>query len=107
MTPDLEGAVRILARNGNVLAAWVFGSARDGEIRAGSDLDLGVLFFRAPGLDELAELRSDLQRALGVEEIDLVPLNGAGPVLRFEAVSGRSLFSEDGLPDSDSSPGPG
>ena len=79
----------------NVLAAWVFGSAQDGQVRHGADLDIGILFKTAPGLDELALLRADLQEALSFEEIDLVVLNGASSVLRFEAASGRMLHSSD------------
>ena len=44
---------------------------------------------------EWAKLRADLQQALQIEEIDLVTLNGANPILRFEAISGRSLFCRD------------
>jgi hypothetical protein len=36
-----------------------------------------------------------LQSALNIEEIDLVVLNKANPILRFEAISGRSLFCRD------------
>lgn len=79
----------------NVIAVWAFGSAQDGQIPQGGDLDIGVFFEAPPSLDELADLRSDLQQALGFEEIDLVVLNRANPVLRFEALSGRSLFCRD------------
>ena len=64
-------------------------------MRSGSDLDVGVLFRRPPTLDLLATLRADLQEALQIEEIDLVTLNRASPVTRFEAVSGRAIFCRD------------
>ncbi len=95
MKINLEAAAGVLKQDANALAAWVFGSGQGGELRARGDLDLGVLFARPPGLDELAVLRADLQGALGVEEIDIAVLNGAGPVLRFEAVSGRPLLRRD------------
>jgi len=79
----------------NVIATWAFGSAQGGHIRKGGDLDIGILFKAAPSLDELAELRSDLQQALQFDEIDLVVLNRANPMLRFEALSGRLLFCRD------------
>jgi hypothetical protein len=59
------------------LAAWVV---------------IGVLFGVPPTLDELADLRADLQEAVQFDNIDLVVLNAAAPILRFEAVSGRLLF---------------
>lgn len=82
-------------RDPGILAAWLFGSARDGEVRPGSDLDVGVLFAGKPSLDTLAECRARLQRATGVEEVDLVPLNTASPLVRFEALCGRRLVCAD------------
>jgi hypothetical protein len=54
-----------------------------------------VYFASKPTLEELVDLRADLTEALHFEEVDLVPLNDAHPLLRFEAVSGRRLFVRD------------
>ena len=83
----------VLTIQHGVTAAWVFGSSRDGEIAPGSDLDIGVLYVGRPSLDELAGLRESLQRALQFDDIDIVVLNGASPITRFEAVSARLIFS--------------
>lgn len=90
--PHLE---QVLAAAPHVVAAWVFGSARNGQIDEGSDLDIGVLFASKPSLDELLDLVADLQKALQFENIDLIPLNEANPILRFEAISGRAVFCRD------------
>jgi len=74
---------------------WVFGSAKEGEVREGGDLDLGVWFSSKPSLDLLADLNSSLQEVTRFDEIDLVVLNEAPPILRFEAVKGRLLFCRD------------
>src|SRR5262249_37328287 len=89
---DLNKAAPVLASLPNVLAAWAFGSAQAGQVRAGSDLDIGVLFASPPSLDALADLRADLQAVWQFDHIDLVALNNASPILRFEAVSGGLLF---------------
>jgi len=94
-TVALEKAEAVLAASANVVAAWAFGSSQDGSVCPGSDLDIGALFRRKPGLDELGDLLLRLQRALGFEEIDLVVLNGASSLLRFEAVSGRPVYCRD------------
>ncbi len=86
---------RALEQTPQVVAAWVFGSAQEGCVRSSSDLDVGVLFRRPPTLDTLATLRADLQEAMQIEDIDLVTLNRASPVTRFEAVSGRAIFCRD------------
>ncbi len=79
----------------NVIAAWAFGSAQDGMVRPGSDVDIGILAQTLPGLEEQLDLLIRLQDTLGFEDIDLVILNDANPILRFEAISGRLLFCRD------------
>ena len=73
-------------------AVWVFGSARDGEVLEGSDIDFGILFRSLLTLDLLAEVRASLQTILNVDDIDLIVLNNASSILRFEAVRGRRLY---------------
>ncbi len=94
-TVDWAKVEPVFSSHPRVVAAWGFGSARAGTVREGGDLDVGVLFASPPGLDELADLREALQRALGFEDVDLVPLNRTGSTLRFEAVSGRPLYCRD------------
>ncbi|AEN73156.1 DNA polymerase beta domain protein region [Rhodothermus marinus SG0.5JP17-172] len=92
---DFEAIGRVLARDPNVLAGWVFGSAREGTVRPGGDLDIGVLVEDPHAWDALAELRACLQEATGVDAIDLVVLNEAHPFLQFEAISGREVWCRD------------
>ncbi|MGD8750842.1 MAG: nucleotidyltransferase domain-containing protein [Anaerolineales bacterium] len=92
---DWQLAKKVFESNPNVVAAWVFGSAKEGKIRPGGDLDLSVLFDKSPSLDERVELLIQLQRALNIDDVDLVVLNDASPITRFEAVSGRLIFSRD------------
>ena len=92
---EWQTATRVLAAHKDIVAAWAFGSAQKGFLGPESDLDIGVLFRETPSFAEWARLRADLQQALQFEEIDLVTLNEANPILRFEAVSGRPLFCRD------------
>ncbi len=92
---DLQQAVQILTAYCDIEAAWVFGSTRSSRINEGGNLDIAVLFASTPSLDRLANLKDDLQRALQLDAIDLTLLNKANPILRFEAISGRSLFCRD------------
>jgi predicted nucleotidyltransferase len=85
----------VLASTPDLVGAWVFGSAQHGDVRTGSDLDIGLWFASAPVLDTLTMLRANLQLALGIEAIDLVVLNDASPIVRFEAVSGRRVVCRD------------
>lgn len=88
---DIEPARAILAAYPGVEGAWLFGSARFGRQKAGSDIDIGVLFESAPSLSVLADLAGRLEKALGSGEVDLVDLSGKSSILRFEALSGERL----------------
>ncbi len=92
---NLELASEVFNRHPGVLAAWIFGSAQGGRPPDRTDLDIGVLFLKAPSLNQQADLRADLQDALQFDDIDLIKLNDASPILRFEAVSGRRLYCRD------------
>jgi predicted nucleotidyltransferase len=80
----------------NILFAYVFGSAKTGEIRPGSDIDVAVWIIDPemkleliPKLVGLVE--SFTQGAL----CDLVFLNDAGDQLAFEVLQGTILFIRD------------
>lgn len=92
---EWEQIASLFAGHSGIIAAWVFGSAQTGELRPGSDLDVAVLFDAVPTLDKMADLRADLQQLLQIDDIDLVGLNNASPILRFEAISGRTVFCQD------------
>ncbi len=85
---DWNATLPIWQGEANVVDASAFGSARDGELRPGSDADVGVLLARRPTFDEQLALLGWLQDALQIDEVALV-------ILRFEAVLGRRPFNRD------------
>jgi predicted nucleotidyltransferase len=74
-----------------VLLAYLFGSLATDDPSPG-DVDLAVLT-----AEEAAYmLRTDLQRALGTQRLDLVDLRKASPLLRFHIIrDGRLLYARD------------
>ena len=79
-----------------VLFAYVFGSAKTGEIRPGSDIDVAVWILDPEMKMELIPklvglVESFTQGAL----CDLVFLNDAGDQLAFEVLQGTILFIRD------------
>ena len=90
---DLGRLATVLGGIESIEYALVFGSARDGVVRAGSDLDVAVSLADpdAESVDRLLEIVGRVEEALGVT-CDLTVLNTAGPVLRHEALKGRVLF---------------
>ena len=90
---DLERLAAVLGAIESIEYAIVFGSARDGIVRAGSDLDVAVSLAHdeAQNIDRLLDIVGKVEDACGVT-CDLTVLNTAGPVLRHEALKGRILF---------------
>lgn len=94
-TIDFEKIEDIFQKIPSVTAAWIFGSAKDGCAAEGSDLDVGILFSQDPSVNELLDLQGDIQAATGTEDIDMVVLNKANPILAFEVISGTPVFCRD------------
>lgn len=81
---------RVFARYPFIEAAYLFGSHAVDRAGPNSDVDVGVVGpkadFDARKLDILAELVAE-----GVDRVDLISLDGADPVVRFEAVHPNCL----------------
>ena len=93
---ELEVAAAPLAEDPRVLAIYGFGSRARGEAGPGSDLDLAVLMDEDVDLMDELRLRADLVEQIRRDDIDLVILNHAPPLLRYEVISaGQRLFSRD------------
>lgn len=97
---DVQRLAAILGGIESIEYAMVFGSARDGIVRAGSDLDIAVSLARADAqsIDRLLEIVGKVEEAFAVT-CDLTVLNTAGTVLRHEALKGRVLFVRPGRED--------
>jgi predicted nucleotidyltransferase len=90
---DLPRLATILGDIESIKFAMLFGSARDGIVCAGSDLDVAVSLAEpdTENIDVLLQIVGRVEEALGIT-CDLTVLNTAGPVLRHEALKGRILF---------------
>jgi len=96
---ERDRLARALDRD-HVVAGMLFGSQAAGQAGALSDVDIAVwLDPELPGEERIA-LRRDLSlaaiEALGTDEIDMVVLNGAPPLLRHRVLAGGTrLFDRD------------
>ena len=85
------GELEVLCRRHRIRVLTVFGSAaRDDP--AARDLDVGVLLEPGASIDYLP-LIDDIERLTGAN-VDVVHLNGAGPVLRERALVGSVVLDE-------------
>ncbi len=93
---DLVQLADVFAQDSRVVLAVLFGSAKDGTVRQGSDVDIGVLLSPALSPVDFFNFYVEMTSRLNsIGELDLVDLNHAGSVLAFEALSGRRLFVRD------------
>ena len=89
---SIPPAIGSLLASAGVEVAILFGSAAHGRLRPDSDVDIGILcpVGREMDLDGELALGADLECVLG-REVDLVRLDTASTLLRFEASQGRCL----------------
>lgn len=84
----------------HVVAGMLFGSQATGNTSPLSDVDIAVWLDPDLPDEKLSTLRSELTlaavEALGTDEVDVVVLNGAPPLLRHRALKGGTrLFDRD------------
>lgn len=92
--------VRALEARGEVLEAYLFGSRATGKAQPHSDIDVAVYVDTAAGAGTAfgyaAELTAHLMQALGANEIDVVVLNSASPLLYHRVLrDGRRILARD------------
>lgn len=100
-THELERRlVRALQARSEIQEAYLFGSRASGRAQAHSDIDVAARIdagaLRGPGYGYAAELTAHLMSALGSNDVDVVILNGAPPVLYHRVLrDGRRILSRD------------
>jgi len=96
MKLSLDQLRDVLEQDSRVMLAVLFGSAADGTIRPGSDVDIGILFAAMPSPLDFYEFYQSMAAQLpGIDALDVVDLHRAGTVLAFEALCGRRLVVRD------------
>ena len=98
---ELERRIaRALGPRGEVLEAYLFGSRAAGRAQAHSDTDIAVFVeehaLRRQDYGYAAQLTAHLMAALGSNEIDVVVLNRAPPLLYHRVLrDGRRILARD------------
>jgi len=93
-TKDLE---ILLSKESRVLAAYLFGSYAKGNQTTESDIDIAILLSDFPQkmLEYYLHLVNELSQVLG-DEIDLIILNTAPPLLKHQTIKhGKLVYCRD------------
>jgi hypothetical protein len=86
----VRALVEVFRSYGEIQAVYVFGSTVSGTRRARSDLDLGILAGEARVSVRKLEILAELARR-GFDNVDLVLLDRADLVVRYEAIRQNCL----------------
>lgn len=96
ITFDPEALAEKLQREcSEIVFALLMGSAAEGMIGPGSDLDIAVYVKDKPTGKTYLHITEAIDSLVPGADVDLGILNGNEPVYRFEALKGRLLFTRD------------
>lgn len=90
----LKAAKAFFADQPEFTLAFIFGSFVSGYMSQESDLDIAVFFKEVPDLTIQEELRERLSHEFG-KEVDLVVLNTAPPIIKFQILKHGILIKKD------------
>jgi predicted nucleotidyltransferase len=96
ITFDIDELASALERRcPELIFALLHGSAKDGAVCSGSDIDLAVFVQGELKPALYANIHEEVMRMIPAVKCDIGILNRAEPVYRFEVLKGRLLFSRD------------
>lgn len=72
--------------------AFLHGSAKDGQVKQGGDIDLALFIEGKPTLELYEQVSGVVEVVAPKAQCDIGILNNAEPVYRFEALKGKLLF---------------
>ncbi len=88
-------AAAVKEASADVVFAYLLGSAKAGVVKAYSDLDIAVYLSGDARWELYEEAQDAVRRVVGDVRCDLGILNRAEPVYRYDALTGRLLFTRD------------
>lgn len=90
----VERVSAVLEQEGDVVAAYLFGSFGSGEATPRSDVDVAVLFQKRQKLERILDLETKVESALG-RDADLLDLRAASPFLALDVLRGSRFYCTD------------
>lgn len=89
---DLQAVASLLRQRPEIVAGYCFGSQARPDCQAPRDIDIALLAESRLGLDQLLSLTRDLSLLLNSDQLDVVDLRAAGPVLRRNVIAANRRF---------------
>ena len=85
----IKNCKSILMEYEDIIFAYIFGSYAQNSIRENSDIDISIYLKKNIDIDTYLEIKMNLSEVLK-REVDLVILNNAPPLLKYEIYNNRS-----------------
>lgn len=91
----VEKLKKSLQGNKDIVFAYLYGSQANNTSKPGSDIDIAIYLSEKMTTDEYLSLKMELSESFK-KEIDLIILNEAAPLLKFEVYQNHKvIFSRD------------
>lgn len=87
----IEKCKNILVGYEDIVFAYIFGSYVQGKMRADSDIDIAIYLEKKIDIDTYLEIKAYLSETFK-REIDLIILNNATPLLKYEIYKNNILL---------------
>ncbi len=97
---ELKKKIAAYAAKEGLIAVYLFGSTASGKRHQLSDLDIAVLLSIPPAdyFSKRLQMTVDLMKLLRQDEVDLVILNQAPPLLQYQVITqGKIIYCRDAL----------
>ncbi len=94
LTKQIQELRSLFQRHPEIIAAILFGSYNTPFFNERSDLDFGLIFDRSVELSTELNIEVEISELLGTDRIDLVNLNKAPLLLKYNAVAGGKIIYE-------------
>ena len=78
-----------------IIFAFLYGSAKDGTVKKGSDIDIAIYLNQKSDLNSYTKIIDIVEKNVPGAQADIGILNNADPIYRFEALKGKMLFCKD------------
>lgn len=91
-TIDLQQIAQTIRENfPDVAFAYLFGSAKDGMVKPGSDIDIAA-YYEGDDVFFRFKIQTQIEKVIQGIPVDIIELQKANPVLAFEVLCGTQLF---------------
>lgn len=89
----IKRLTNLFSHKPEIILAYLFGSVAEGKTHKFSDIDIGVYYKKEPSLKQYLQLINDVCEILETDDVDVVNMNSASPLIVHDILSYGKLLS--------------